>query len=545
MALVVTTNQLFVKTRIYDPTDIKAKTQVGDSSVWSAPGYKDSHWSQQYTNQYHGIWWARTAITINNESKRLGVMIETSASYDVFINGHKLGSNGKVGSVKTDELPGQRINYFLLPDTIVKGSTYLLALRLSNFYDRQNQNFLKIIVQDYFSLVRSRLMYTVFIHMLAGIFLIVGIYYFFLYLISFRYPHFLFFGILCFLFFLMIVLEYMKTYYLYPYIFQYFRLFGIAILSTLISIILLTFLFYRFKLNHLLLYTSILLLIVGILWIKESYWDDRTKSISMAGLTLSSFVSLYTVYKKKNGAPEIFYGIIACLSCYYYFDITFYLGSGILVICVLISLSKELLEQKRIKEAAVLRSNRLEIELLKKTLQPHFLINSLSALMEFIETAPQKSLPFISALANEFDILNDVSAHKLILIEKEIELCRSYLKIMSFRKDRDYQLELINIDRKETIPPAVFLTILENGIMHNLFETNPIVFTIQFQKTLENKIYIIHAPGKPKSIHVRERTGLKYIKARLEESYSSFYSFSSGQVLKDGWETKIYIKNNL
>jgi LytS/YehU family sensor histidine kinase len=277
----------------------------------------------------------------------------------------------------------------------------------------------------------------------------------------------------------------------------------------------------------------------------ESHWDDRTKSISMAGITCASFLSLYTIYKQQKGATEIFYGIIACLSCYYYFDITFYIGFSFLVICVLISLSRELKEERKGKAEAVRRSNRLEVELLKKTLQPHFLMNSLSTLMEFIETQPQKSLPFISALASEFDILNEVSALKLIPVTKELELCESYLEIMSFRKDRDYKLEAVDLDGGEQIPPAVFLTILENGIMHNRFDAHPdVVFRISLERSGDQKLYTISIPGKPKagSVQQKEGTGLKYVKARLEESYGSRFSILSGASASGGWETKISIK---
>jgi LytS/YehU family sensor histidine kinase len=165
--------------------------------------------------------------------------------------------------------------------------------------------------------------------------------------------------------------------------------------------------------------------------------------------------------------------------------------------------------------------------------------------MEFIETQPQKSLPFISALASEFDILNEVSALKLIPVTKELELCESYLEIMSFRKDRDYKLEAVDLDGGEQIPPAVFLTILENGIMHNRFDAHPdVVFRISLERSGDQKLYTISIPGKPKagSVQQKEGTGLKYVKARLEESYGFRFSILSGASASGGWETKISIK---
>jgi len=545
VAAVITTVQLLVKDYAYDPYGVSMKIQRGDSAVWSNPAYDDTHWNQMHPIRYKGMWWVRMPITINSYSTTKGLMIETSASYDAYVDGRYIGSNGRVGKHKAAEVPGNRIHYFILPALQYTNEPKLLALRVSNFYERSNPTFIKVRVGDYFSLVRSGLKFAIFIHMLAGVFGIIGIYYFILFIISFRRAHYLLFGILCFLFFLMIGLEYLKTYYLYAYPFQHYRLLGITGLSFLIAVTLFLFLLYRFQVKGRWLYTTGLCIFLLIIWVMESHWDDRTKSISMAGITVASFLSLYTIYKQQKGATEIFYGIIACLSCYYYFDITFYIGFSFLVICVLISLSRELKEERKERAEAVRRSNRLEVELLKKTLQPHFLMNSLSTLMEFIETQPQKSLPFITALASEFDILNEVSALKLIPVTKELELCASYLEIMSFRKDQNYKLEAVNMDGGEEIPPAVFLTILENGIMHNRFDACPdVVFRISLERCGDQKLYTISIPGKPKagSLLQKEGTGLKYVKARLEESYGSRFSILSGTSPTGGWETKIGIK---
>jgi LytS/YehU family sensor histidine kinase len=219
-----------------------------------------------------------------------------------------------------------------------------------------------------------------------------------------------------------------------------------------------------------------------------------------------------------------------------------YIGFAFLVLFMLISLSIQTREQIRSQQSALLHSRRLEIELLKKNIEPHFLMNSLTSLMEWVERSPSKGIDFINALAAEFSILNNISSQQLIPVDQEIELCRSHLKIMGFRKDTVYRLETININTQEKIPPAVILTIIENGISHNLINNENNVFTITYCREKNNKIYTMFAPGEVKDTGeiMVKGTGIRYIEARLEESFPGKWRLTS-QAVERGWETEITI----
>jgi hypothetical protein len=521
------------------------RTMQGDNLAWKDPGYNDSHWNRLFPVKHDGNWWLRMPVNtkqITGHEYPLGMMIELQGSYELYVNGHLVGRNGTIGTGETTEVPGKRIGWFLIDSSIMEPQS-VISLRISSFHDKVRRHVPRITVGPYFNLARSGLTFSTFILVLAGIFLIVMIYYLFLYFISFRYTHFLLFGMLCFLFLVMLVLEYSKFYFLYAYPLQYYRLEAISIINILISLALCLFLFYRFALKNTWYSISILLVSLLVIWILVDVYDHKNQTLSITGLGFAGIITSYAVYKRLSGAWEILFGIMACLTCYYYYDITLYAGFAILVISMLVSLSRQIKDEKRIKEETLRYANRIELELLKNAIQPHFLVNSLAVLSEFIASQPQKSLPFISALTELFDNLCEISALQLVTVEKEITLCQAYLKIMSYRKDRTYHLQLNGVDLYQSIPPAIFLSVIENGIMHNYFEEQVIVFTIDYAYEVSTKRYIIYSPGKNKLGDIKEGTGLQYIKARLEESFPGKHTLISVPATGGGWHTEIIIKN--
>ena len=64
-----------------------------------------------------------------------------------------------------------------------------------------------------------------------------------------------------------------------------------------------------------------------------------------------------------------------------------------------------LCDERRRAQAAQLAAARLELELLKKNIQPHFLLNTLATIMETIEEGPKTAAALVESLAGEFRIL--------------------------------------------------------------------------------------------------------------------------------------------
>ena len=75
---------------------------------------------------------------------------------------------------------------------------------------------------------------------------------------------------------------------------------------------------------------------------------------------------------------------------------------------MLVLLARRAKQLRKEYEFSLLLSERLKNELLKKQLQPHFLMNTLTSLIDWIEEAPEIGIQFIEALANEFTLLSNM-----------------------------------------------------------------------------------------------------------------------------------------
>ena len=94
-------------------------------------------------------------------------------------------------------------------------------------------------------------------------------------------------------------------------------------------------------------------------------------------------------------------------------------------------------EARRLTQEAHLVTARLEIELLKKNIQPHFLLNSINATIVWLQEDPRNATRLLNSLADELRMLLHFSGKKMITLEQELELCRAHLQVMSLRHDKN------------------------------------------------------------------------------------------------------------
>jgi len=194
-----------------------------------------------------------------------------------------------------------------------------------------------------------------------------------------------------------------------------------------------------------------------------------------------------------------------------------------------------------------LTSARLELDLLKRNLQPHFLMNSLMLIIEWIEHQPNAAVKFVESLACELRQLINYSSKTSISLAEETSLCSHHLSVMSYRYDCRFEL-MIEGDYEQfqqvKIPPAVIHTQIENAFAHNKMNQDTqfilIVSGTEQQVTLELQSNCTRARvDKKKTEHTG--TGENYIKARLSELFGDrfeYHSFQQGQL----WITRISFK---
>ncbi len=503
-------------------------------------------WQQEPISE-QGQFWLRKNITINEKLDSTilyGLGISMLASSEIYWDSVLIGENGKVGKNDVPEKAGKVYKIFPLDYSKVATGTHELSVIYSNFSSSPFRIY-DLSIKEYNYALLAPAIFTSFVHIYAGLFLIIGLFYLVRYVADFSITTSLFFALLCLSFFALILIEYSRTYYFYQYPFHFIRLKLILSITCFISIIMPLFFLFRFNNRKKITWLIFCVFAISPFFFLTHYgYDFATNMTMVVGFFMSSLIGLGAVIKKHKGSRLLFLTILPISFLLYFnprfYDLLLYICFGFLILVNLISLAiQDRNNRKEIQEAKLV-SSRLQLQLLKKNIQPHFINNSITSAIDWIERNPQKGVELLFALSNEFDILNDISERKLIPIIKEIELCKSHLKIMSFRKEEFYEFHCENINDHDLIPPAVLLTIVENGISHKKDEAGSLNFFLESNSNKSHITYHLIAKG---SFHKTGKlpmpgTGTRYIKARLQESFPDKWTFESYDI-EDGWENKI------
>ena len=358
----------------------------------------------------------------------------------------------------------------------------------------------------------------------------------------------------------LVLMEYLKLFYQYPYPFQRTRLEIIGYLHVSLLVLVPLFFMIHFDFKWKMPALAFLLLVVILM---EYYFHMRFDWIARQYANLmwlfSTLIVGDAIYRKQEGAIWVMMSLAVGFLLVKFlpyinfpymssYDVSVFLAFILLVLTMLYVMSLKRRSERRAYEASLIRSERLKNELLKKNIRPHFIMNTLTSLIDWVEESPKEGVAFIHALADEFELLNEIADYKQIPIGQEIRLCKNHLKVMGYRKEVRYVWEDEGVDVNEVIPPAIIHTAVENGVTHGLpTEDGTITFRLSYQATPTYREYVLKTiAGKRPGVPLVQRgdsndgTGVRYIKSRLQESYQDSWKLVN-QPTEQGWETIIRI----
>lgn len=465
----------------------------------------------------------------HDASRPLGLYVSMLATIDAEWDGEPLGRGTAID------------NFFVLDGRRARPGRHTLLLRATPGAEsaRVNNFIYGIAIGDYATMTRSRIVAQLFPLAALGVFVVVGAYYFALWLAAGRRRPLLVFALLCFAASLLVVAECYRWIAGYPHQWHIVRLEVISALTFVVALLLPLFFFLDRAIPRPWTWTAITALALAIAAMSGRSFDDGCLFMFVIGIAASAAAMAYAFARKRGDVPSA--AGIAFLAAgllgggYSFGDRNFFMAFVALIACLLVSLTLQLRQTQ-------LRAARLEIELLKRSLQPHFLMNTLTAALEWIEEEPREGARFLEALAGELRILNEISGAALIPIARELDLCRSHLTIMSYRKGMQFDLVADRVDARDVIPPAIFHTLLENAISHNRYRAGRVVFHLREERANGARAYTLDTPRVVQSAPAAEKEGigLRYIKTRLEESFPGKWRMDS-VATEDLWRTTIVL----
>jgi len=138
--------------------------------------------------------------------------------------------------------------------------------------------------------------------------------------------------------------------------------------------------------------------------------------------------------------------------------------------------------EKYQKENAILQLNQL-----KKKINPHFLFNSLNSLHVLIDLNPDLSQQFVLKLVDIYRYFLNNREGNLTSVKKEIAFLEQYVFLQEIRFNKSLNVTIVNncddIILIKKIPFLSLETLVENAIKHNeITKKNPLIIEISINK---------------------------------------------------------------
>jgi len=286
----------------------------------------------------------------------------------------------------------------------------------------------------------------------------------------------------------------------------------------------------------------------GLVWLLPGF-DARTLALLGIGGVLALAATVPAAWRGEPGARAVS-AVLAILVATgvvergVFLDRELFVGLTLLTLVLLLDHVRQLRRVQAAADAAQQQVRRLELELLRRRLTPHWLLNMLNALTAWIEEEPATAVRMVGLLGDEFHRLAHPVDTPLIPAHDELAACERLLALMSLRSGRTFTLDATGIAPELPVPPGVLHTLVENALTHGGYRRGA-VFTVRQQGTSDAAVLTFDAPRADatdrtptEAAHdAAEGFGLTYVRARLRAAFGDHASLTYGPVGDGGWRT--------
>ena len=533
----------------FDPSDVRVR--VGDDARWARPDWDDGDWATRWLYSppdTAAVLWIRQRVAVGPGARPLGIAVYAVAAREVYWDGVLVGRSGRVGADAASEVPGPIDAVHAIPDSLAGAGTHTVALRLSTFHRPSSVGGYVhgVAVGDVRALARAPLRGTLVPLLFLGGFVLVALTYGVLYAVDRRRTPYLLTALLCLAVAALLGAESWRALVGYTYDRHLARLLAVTALTCAVGGLLPTVFLVQFEAPWRRAVWAGLAVGIGLALLAPGGYDTKALGVFAVALVVALGVTVWAALRRKPGAGLALAGVAVCAAAFAatgfrFLDTTFFPAFAVLTAGLLASLGLQTRERRRQHEAALRTAARLEAELVKKNLQPHVLMNTLTSAIEWIETDPATGVRALEAFADELRALAEVAGEPAVPLAREVALCRAHLDVMGFRRDVRFALDADGVDPDATLPPAVLHTLVENAVTHNAYPPGDVCLSLREDRAGDRRRYTLRAPvAGPAEAGAAEGGGLGYVRARLAERYGDDWALASA--VEDGdWVTRVTV----
>jgi len=158
------------------------------------------------------------------------------------------------------------------------------------------------------------------------------------------------------------------------------------------------------------------------------------------------------------------------------------------------------------------------LQALQARIRPHFLFNSINAVLSLIRQEPRRAEAVLEDMAGLFRMLM-ADNRELAPLAREVELCRQYLSLEQLRLGERLKVEWRTgrMPGGALVPPLVLQPLLENAVYHGIEpRIEPGLVSIEIYAAGEQVHAILRNPFRDNASHSGNRMAVANIRERLQ-----------------------------
>ncbi|MFC3094488.1 hypothetical protein DRW07_13635 [Alteromonas sediminis] len=507
----------------------------------SVPSYKERMQKRAFPGlplQERNLWIFVEFDFPEDKANLQSLFVAALGSYHAWWDGEFIGSNGVPGNSKKTEVAGNIESRLAIPVHLSGKGKHTLLLQFSAHHNQPEQDFgmFWAFIFDQNDQAPSSVGDHFLPILMCGGLLLLSCYCLIHFVLSEKQSSYLVFSLLSLTIVALFMTESWRGLWGYAYHWHIPRLQLVLLLTFVVALLLVVFTLklFKFRVPEILAWLTLALILqISLLFLFTGY-DATSLQIFLVSIGVSMAISIRAIYLTQPYAKSMLAGLILVVSPvlinpHFYMEQYFFVSFSVFVCLMLYILSQSMVNQQRQLLQTQLTASRLELELVKRQVQPHFILNTLTAVEEWIEESPKTAIQFVQALAEEFRNIFTFAKEKRISLAQEVSLCRAHLKVLEYRSKGTYRLMLTTPSESIMIPPGVLLTLLENALTHNRYGNNTVEFDCEIELTekvvsLQFRSPIIH-PSPSNALNTG--LGLQYMTARMNESFGSGWQHSA------------------
>lgn len=170
------------------------------------------------------------------------------------------------------------------------------------------------------------------------------------------------------------------------------------------------------------------------------------------------------------------------------------------------------------------------LQALQARIRPHFLFNSINAVLSLIRSDAKRAEMALEDLADLYRVLM-ADSRELSTLRDEVDLCRGYLSLEKLRLGGRLQVEwhIDNMPEDAKIPALVLQPLLENAVYHGIEpRTEPGVISINIYLSNDQVHAVLRNPYRRDGGHrVGNKMAVQNIRERLSLHFDVEASFTA------------------